>query len=250
MVHSNTAGLESASVSVIVLAYNEAKNIPQVVKSINLALKDHNLKFEIIIVNDGSTDDTIQVVRHIANQDSNVRMISNKNNMGCGYTFMRGIQEAQYDFSWLIPGDGEITTSSISEIAKQIGSADMIIPYVINAGIRPKNRRLISNGYTKLVNFVFDKRIRYFNGPCVIRSELARSVPIKSSCGFAFMAPIILTLLMQNHTYTEIGIYLKPRVFGKPTVNNYLNILSALRTLASLYWSLKVAKYLQIPKYI
>ena len=237
MAHSKGGVGENTSVSIVVLAFNESLGLITTVESIHQALDDKFPEYEIIIVNDGSEDDTGQIAEEITNTDSRVKVVHNQQNMGCGFTFMRGVEEASYNYVWLIPGDGEITRDSIKTIADHIGTADMVIPYVLNSGIRPLSRRIISLGYTTILNILFWKRLHYYNGPCVIKTQPAKKAPRINSRGFAFMAPILLKLIKQNYSYIEVGIELQPRRYGRPSVNSLLNIFSALKTMTWFFWS-------------
>ncbi len=238
MVHSKMGSKNNTSVSIVVLAYNEARNLPGVIKTIHQALDGRIPKYEVIIVNDGSSDNTGQVAESLVKQNSHLKVIHNPENRGCGFTFMRGVKAAKHEYVWLIPGDGEITVESIRTIADNIGKADMVIPYVLNSKIRPRSRRIISWGYTTLLNTLFWKRLHYYNGPCVFRTDLVKPMTTVHSRGFAFMAPILLRLLKQKHTYTEVGITLQNRHYGKPSVNNLLNILSAITMIAWLVYTM------------
>jgi len=248
MAPSNAIQGNNTSVSVVVLAFNEARNLPSTVQSINEALEDKFAKYEIIIINDGSRDETGQVAESLAKQNSHLKVIHNPQNMGCGFTFIRGVTEASCEYVWLIPGDGEISADSIETIANHIGTADMVIPYVLNFGIRPLSRRIVSWGYTALINILFLRNLHYYNGPCAIRSDLAKSVPTVNSCGFAFMAPILLRLIKQKHSYVEVGITLQPRRYGWPSVSSLCNIFSALKTIAWLFWDINLGERLRRDK--
>ncbi|MBA7659869.1 Undecaprenyl-phosphate 4-deoxy-4-formamido-L-arabinose transferase [subsurface metagenome] len=242
MVHSKVSSRNSPSVSIVVLAYNEARNLDGTVEHIHQALEGKFVEYEIIIVNDGSQDDTGKVAEGLAEKDSRLKVMHNSHNMGCGFTFMRGVQAASGQYVWLIPGDGEITTESISTIASHIGKADMVIPYVLNFSIRPLSRRIVSWGYTALLNILFWKRLHYYNGPCVIRTDLAKSVTTVNSRGFAFMAPILLRLIKRGYTYIEAGIMLQNRRYGKPSISPIWNIFSASRTVWWLFWYINFSK--------
>ncbi|MDP2932253.1 MAG: glycosyltransferase family 2 protein [Chloroflexota bacterium] len=233
----------NTSVSVVVLAFNEAQNLPNALDSIKRVLEGRFSEYEVIIVNDGSRDNTGEVAEGLARQDSHLKVVHNPHNMGCGFTFMRGVRAAGCQYVWLIPGDGEIPDDSIAAIADRIGTSDMVIPYVTNFSIRPLSRRIVSWGYTALLNILFWKRLHYYNGPCAFRTDLAKSVPTVNSRGFAFMAPILLRLMKRGHSYVEVGILLQNRRYGRPTISSLWNIFSALRTIARLFWDINLGKY-------
>lgn len=241
MVHSNLVDEENVSLSIIILAYNEEHNLPATIKSIHDSLQERISSYEIILVNDGSTDKTLTLCKSYADKDPTIRVLNNPKNMGCGYTFNHGVQAAKGTYLWLIPGDGEIGTNAMITIVDKLGTSDMVIPYVINFSTRPLIRRIISWGYTTLLNILFLKHLHYYNGPCIFRTSLAQSVPIANSRGFAFMAPILLRLIKRGSTYTEVGIKLEPRLYGNPSINQLFNIFSTVKPLAGLFWELNVA---------
>ena len=94
MVPSNANHSSNTSVSIVVLAFNEAQSLPTTIKFIHKALEGKLSKYEVIIVNDGSRDDTGRVAEGLAKRDYRLKVIHNPKNMGCGYTFMRGVQAA------------------------------------------------------------------------------------------------------------------------------------------------------------
>jgi dolichol-phosphate mannosyltransferase len=230
------------SVSVVVLAFNEEGNLEPAVETIRRALNGRLSKQEIIIVNDGSCDDTGAVAERIAGEDPHVRVIHNSHNLGCGDAFMRGVEAATCEYVWLMPGDGEISDSSLDTIVSHIGTADMVIPYVANFNMRPLTRQIVSWGYTSLLNTVFLKRLRYYNGPCVIRSDLVRSAPMVNSYGFTFMAPILLRLISGGHDYVQVGIRLQPRQYGRTSFCTLRSIMSAFKIVPWLFWDIHVRR--------
>lgn len=228
------------SVSVVVPAYNEAPSLAEVVQSIHKAYGDKFSEYEIIIVNDGSTDDTGKIAETLAEQDSHLRIIHNPHNMGYGFTFLRGVEAAGCEYVQLIPADGEIPTSSIETIASHIGTTDIVISYMLNFHIRPLPRRILSWGYTALLNILFGLRLHYYNGPSVIRSDLIKTVNVTTR-GFAFQAIILLRLIKRKHSFVEVGIMLEPRQFGKSSLS-LRKILSVVKTLAWLFWDIDIAE--------
>lgn len=83
--------------SFVIPAYNESGRIPKTLESVVQCIRTHGWAAEVIVVNDGSKDDTAQVVRKISAQSPEVRLIENPGNRGKGYSVRHGMMEAQGD---------------------------------------------------------------------------------------------------------------------------------------------------------
>ena len=81
--------------SVIIPAYNESARIPATLESVVTAIRANKWDAEVIVVNDGSTDSTAQLVRDFAMSAPEVRLLENPGNRGKGYSVRAGVLDAQ-----------------------------------------------------------------------------------------------------------------------------------------------------------
>ena len=248
MVLSEATYRRDTSVSIVVLAFNEAPSLPDAIEAIKWAVEGEFSKYEIIIVNDGSGDNTGEVADIMASGDPVLKSVHNRRNMGCGFTFWQGARAASCEYVWLMPGDGEIDREAIRTISDHIGTADMVIPYASNTSVRPLSRRFFSRGYTVLLNMLFGQKLHYYNGPCVIRTELLKKAPVVNSRCFAFMAPILLRLIKREYTYVEVGIKLRSRSHGQPSIRYLQYIFSTVGTVARMFWDINGSERLRAGK--
>jgi len=102
--------------SIIIPAYNEEKRIPETLKKIKAYLKNQSYSWEIIVVNDGSKDNTAQVVQGIALQDENIRLIDNKKNNGKGYVVRQGLLEAKGDYRVFMDADNSTSVDHVEKM--------------------------------------------------------------------------------------------------------------------------------------
>ena len=80
------------SVSIVIPVFNEQKNINNVYKNLIKALKITNIKnYEIIFVEDGSKDDSLNIIKKLKNKNKNIRLSINKFNRGLGFTIKKGM---------------------------------------------------------------------------------------------------------------------------------------------------------------
>jgi len=85
-------------ISVVIPARNEAKNVKETIEGIVREFKKNNIQYEIIVVNDNSTDETTQVVSDLINTDSSIRLLNGKEPFGFGNAIKRGLNEFTGDY--------------------------------------------------------------------------------------------------------------------------------------------------------
>jgi len=242
------------SLSIIVPCYNEAKNIKGTIDSIEksiMAVKKF-ASTEILVFNDKSSDNTGAVAEEISKNNKNVKVIHNERNMGFGYNYTEGVRLASKDYILMVPGDNEIPAGAITDILSVAGEADLIVPYTTNPEVRPFSRRVISRAFVILFNTLFALQLRYYNGPCVIRAELLKKVPMTTH-GFAYMAAILVRLLKKGATFTEVPIRIQYRESGDSKALRPRNIISVLTTILKLFWEVRFSRggvYSAVPRRI
>src|SRR3989344_1779762 len=96
-------------VSVIIPAYNEEKRIEKTLLSVHEYLSRQNYDYEILVVSDGSKDNTIGVVSNLKPQISNLKIIDDKENYGKGWAVRKGMLEARGDYRLFMDADNSTT---------------------------------------------------------------------------------------------------------------------------------------------
>src|SRR6187431_1599664 len=125
----------SRSVSVFVPAYNEVGNLAPTVDTVTRALEETVDDYEIIVVNDGSTDGTAEVADALAAANPYVVVLHNPGNMGLGYGWIRAIKAARMASFVFIPGDNSWPYPSLRDLFGTMGEADIVTSYPINSEI-------------------------------------------------------------------------------------------------------------------
>lgn len=231
------------SISVIIPAYNEEKNIEATVKDTIAAIGENFSAYEIIIFDDCSKDRTGEIADNIARENGNIRVVHNEINKGLAYNYKKGVELANNDYVGMVPGDNENDPKTISDIFASVGKADIIIPYTANQHDRPLMRRIVSYSFTGIMNFLFfgKWKIKYFNGPVVHKKELIKSVSIKAD-NFAFQAEALIKLIKRGCTYYQIPTYIRPRTYGKSSAMKIKNLWGVFKTILSLYKEIYFSK--------
>jgi dolichol-phosphate mannosyltransferase len=199
--------INKKSISIIVAALNEEIVVGKVLEEIYQVTKSYFSEFEIIAINDGSTDRTGEIMQNFCNNHpAQVNLLHNYPNLGLGYSFQRGCKEARYRYVMLLCGDGGLPARSLPAIFDAVGSADLVIPYMINLKrIKTPKRYLLSRTYANLMNLLSGYRLRYYNGLPVYPKALLKEIQVTSR-GFGFQGEILVKLLKSGCTFTEVGV--------------------------------------------
>ena len=221
--------------TIIVPAFNEEQHLTTSVEEVLKALDQIKINFEIIIVDDCSTDNTFRVAQSCSQRNPKVKALQNPKNLGLGGTYRTGLSVASGTHVTWVPADESHPAEGLLPTYQAIGTADIIIPRVTNPEIRGRRRRLISRCYTALVNFLSGLHIPYYNGLSVHRVDLLRSISLQSN-GFGFQAEAIVKLIYQKASFmtTEATIY--ERQSGESKAFTVRNIISVASVLLYILW--------------
>jgi dolichol-phosphate mannosyltransferase len=194
------------SISIVIPALNEETVLETVVRDIEKQVAAFFYDYEIILIDDGSTDRTGEIMDNLAQELPKVRAIHNRHNLGLGASYRRGVTEARCAYLMMLCGDGGMPAASLPPIFATVGSADIVAPYVTNLKtIKSPVRYFTSRVYTNLLNILFGQKIKYYNGLPVHRVDLLRQLRINST-GFAFQGEILTKLLRSGCSLTEVGV--------------------------------------------
>lgn len=228
-------------VSVFVPAYNEAANLEPAIRDIVWAAERTLADYEVIIVDDGSRDGTGEIADRLAEENDRIRAVHQPRNLGIARAYERALDEAKLEYVSFLPGDGEIARESIHDIFAAVGAADVVAPYHGNSEARQRHRRALTWTSTRLVNVLFGLRIRYFQGPCIYPTALARRLP-KTAGGFYFLTEMLVHAARAGHGCVEVPLIHQERSHGKSKAVSARNLLRALRAVAVLWWTIHVRK--------
>ncbi len=108
--------MKKINLSVVIPAYNEEKRIPETLKKISNYLKKQSYNSEIIVVNDGSKDNTAQVVNNLMEEIDNLRLIDNKENHGKGYVVKQGLLESEGKYRVFMDADNSTSVDHVEKM--------------------------------------------------------------------------------------------------------------------------------------
>ena len=219
------------SLSIIIPAYCEAENIVETLDSVVSALAPLRIPYEILVIDDGSTDETGARVTANLSRFPTVRLLTNEQNMGFGWTYRRGVDAASMTHIVMVHGDNAWGHETLHEFFRHVGEADVIIGYTRDMWrSRTWTRTLISKGYTFVVNRITGRRLKYYNGLQIQTASILKSLHIQSS-GYGFQSEVLVKSLRLTRTFLEVPMDLIERAKGESKAFRLKNIVDVLRTL-------------------
>jgi dolichol-phosphate mannosyltransferase len=226
-------------VSVFLPAFNEVDNLEGAVEDVVWAASQVLDEYEMLIIDDGSTDGTGDLADRLASANPRIRVIHQPRNMGIATAYERALAEAKLDHFSFLASDGEIARESVRDILGSVGRADIVAPYHQNPLAREVHRRFLTWASTALVNVLFGQCMHYYQGPCIYPVALARSLP-KSAGGFYFLSQMLIHALHAGYSYVEVGLTHVDRTHGRSKAVSIKNILKALRAIGQTWWAIHV----------
>jgi len=227
------------SLSVIIPAYCEADNILGTLTNVTTALAPLPIEAEILVIDDGSTDGTGDLVRAHADRFPGVTLLVNERNMGFGWTYRRGVDAASRDHIVMVHGDNAWGADTLRDFFGHVGQADIVIGYTRDMWkSRTLSRTLISKTFTLLVNAIARRRLHYYNGLQIHKAAVLKSLRIQS-VGYGFQAEVLVKSLRQTKTFIEVPMDLTERESGDSKafrLKNAIDVARTLRLLCALEW--------------
>jgi len=217
-------------VSVVIPAFNEESAIEKVVAELLGVCTDAGIDFEIIVVDDGSTDRTAERL-----QDKPVHVIRHPENRGYGASIKSGVAMARFPWILITDADGTYPVSEIPKLLGNTGHYDMIVGARTGADVNiPLIRRPAKWMLTRFANFMAQTKIPDLNSGFRLfrKSSFLRFANIYPS-GFSLTTTITLALLTNNHPvkYVPVNYYKREgRSKIRPLRDTYNFFLLVIRT--------------------
>jgi len=222
--------------SIVLPAYNEEDNLETMVSQcLEIVPQVTSLPFEVVVVNDGSTDQTGAKLDRLAAQYATVKAVHHSENLGCGQALLTGFQHTQYQHIFYMDSDLQFDLRELSLFMPYLNSHDLILGYRIDRQ-DPWHRLLYSYSWNKLMHLLFGLKVKDINcGFRLFRREVIAPMRIESM-GAMFFAEFLIKAMSAGVAYIEIGVNHFPRVSGHPTGGQVAVVGRAFREMNNFYW--------------
>ncbi|MEK7500696.1 MAG: glycosyltransferase family 2 protein, partial [Patescibacteria group bacterium] len=205
----------SQSISVFFPAYNEAENIRDLVLKTYDYLKVRFDDFEIMVVNDGSSDDTAWVVEGLQQEKPRLKLISHPTNCGYAQALRTGFMNVSKELIFYTDGDGQFDINELDLLLPLIERYDIVTGYKIKRH-DPLMRLWMSWFYNTTMRLIFGLRLKDIN--CAFKLYRRRVIEamdfLPDLTQGVVNAEVYVTALRQGYTIGEVGVHHYPRLKG------------------------------------
>ncbi len=221
--------------SVVIPVFNEEQNLKPLAEELLAVLHSLNKAFEVIFIDDGSTDKSLQILKSLQSANSGIRIITFIKNCGQTAAFDAGIKAAQGEVIVTMDADLQNDPGDIPRLLEKIGDYDAV------CGWREKR----NDNLTRRVSSIIANRVRNRLSGEDIRDvgcslKAFRSVYAKKMVLFNGMHRFFPTLIkMEGGSVTEIPVNHRPRRFGTPKYNIRNRVVRSFVDLLAVCWMKK-----------
>jgi glycosyltransferase involved in cell wall biosynthesis len=209
------------------MAYNEAASLKIVADEITAAIHRLGILYELLIIDDGSTDGTGEIADRLGQQSGLVRVVHHAPNGGLGAVYRTGFAEARGRYLTFFPADGQFPASCLERLLAVMPGHDMVLGYI------PRRPGMVLSGMLSLLERLLYRALfgslPTFQGVMMFRRGLLEEIELESQGrGWAVLMELIIRTSRAGYRITSIPTGIRPRFAGYSKVNNFRTIWANL----------------------
>lgn len=229
------------SITIAIPAYNEHETIVDVVNDARRVLAEITNDYQVLVVDDGSTDGTGALADALQQEDpAHVRVLHHEQNKGFAGAIKSCYANGSKDWLFLAPADKQVDLNELHNFIPLTADADVVVGYRMYRA-EPFYRSLNSFLFHGLCRVLFGIKLKQISTSKLYRRALLQSITIDASPSSAMIEPEVIYKLMQRGArFKEVGMHHYPRAAGKSKGANPLMIARTFGEMFRLWWNLRV----------
>lgn len=242
MPESHTPRKKISSISAVFPAYNDAGTIPSMVLTALLALRQVTDDYEVIVTNDGSKDNTKEVLDELASRCPELRVFHHPENQGYGCALRTGFANASKDWVFYTDGDAQYNPIELIHLTEARNEeTDVVNGYKISRH-DPWIRVVIGRVYHHIVKIAFGFKLRDVDCDFrLIRREIFDKIPLESHTG-TICLEMVKKFQDAGYKFAEVPVNHYYRSYGKSQFFRPKHLWTTFKHLSALWWKLVVKK--------
>lgn len=222
------------SLTIFLPCYNEEANVERVAQAALAAALSVADSVEVLVVNDGSRDQTGPRAEALAAAEPRIRVVHNQPNRGYGGAVVRGLREARMEWIFFTDGDGQFDMGELPKLVELLDRCDIAVGYRIDRA-DPLHRKVNAALWNALVRLLFRLPVRDVD--CAFKLLPRRAIegmPLESR-GALISTELLARAARRGMRIAEVGVHHYPRVAGSATGAKLSVIVRAFVELFKLY---------------
>lgn len=211
--NSNTrsrACIPLTSISVVIPAYNDESTIAKLVQDTDCLLNEISDDYEIVVINDGSKDNTRSVLEELTKRFKNLRLVHHEQNQGYGKTIKELYLAGDKSLVFSLPGDYQFAPKELLTMSRGLVTHDLIIGHRVKRNDPPR-RKIQSSIYNLMLRIFYGCSYKDVNSIKLFRREILDTVKLESDSPFVD-AELCIRTLRAGYKVIEIPIDHLPRL--------------------------------------
>jgi glycosyltransferase involved in cell wall biosynthesis len=236
----NAGGARVPSLSVFFPAFNEEDIIEKTVTDALVACSPLADDLEVLVVDDGSADQTAAIVERMAAADPRVRLIRHERNRGYGAALRTGFAAARKEYVFFSDADGQFDLRELPGSLAMVGQAPVVVGYRIKRN-DPPHRLFIARTYKLIVRMVFGLQVRDIDCAFkLFRRDVFEGVLLESNGAF-ISSELLIKLKRRGVPIVERGVHHYPRTTGYSKGAGVGVILKTIKDILRLRFGMSLA---------
>lgn len=218
-----------SSLSIFFPSLNDAQILPELIRKAVAVAKKVSNDFEIIVINDGSTDNTKEVLNELQKKYAMLKVVHHDKNRGYGGALISGFKHSKKEWIFYTDGDGQYDPGELSLLVEKLDNqTDVVNGFKIKRS-DAKRRKILGSTYNKILHKIYNIPISDIDCDFrLIRNKCLKQIKLVSNSGMICLE-LILKLKKINARFKEIEVHHYPRKYGKSQFFKISKLFETLR---------------------